>query len=286
SRTERGKKERSSVASMLTLSAPLWITGLCWLVIQQSDIVVLGFLRGPAEVGIYAPILKIAEASTLLLAAMAPYLLPESARLDARGDHAGLQRLYDSSTKWVLVFGTPLIAGLMLAPRELVHLLLGIDAPEVATVGRLLAAAFLLMTVFGASEALLQANCRPGKLVRRSLLVLVGTVMINVLLVWRFGIVGAALGNLLACGLFGAANAWLLHAELGVRPFSSAPGRLLAVALASSGPTALLLTLVEGQLLSIAIASAGVGAPTFIAAITPARWGKVRTVISAELNRA
>ena len=286
SRTGRGRTHQAGVTSMLTLSAPLWITGLCWLVMQQSDIVVLGFLRGPAEVGIYAPILKIAEASTLTLAAVAPYLLPESARLNARGEHAGLQALYDSSTKWVLAIGAPLIAVLVLVPREMVDLLLGIEAPEVATICRLLAAAFLVMALIGASEALLQANCRPGKLVRRSLLVLVGTVTINIFLVWRFGIVGAALGNLFACILFGAANASLLHAELRIRPFSATSGRVLGVAIASTGVVAILLTLIDGQIPSIATALVGVAVPTLIAAVTRNRWTNVKVILRPELERA
>lgn len=286
SRTGRGSTGRPGVASMLTLSTPLWVTGLCWLVIQQSDIVALGFMRGPSAVGVYAPILKIAEASTLLLAAVAPYLLPESARLDARGDHTRLQALYDSSSKWVLVFGAPLLAALVLAPRELVHVLMGIENPAVATVCRLLATAFALMALFGASEALLQANCRPGRLVRRSLFLLVGTVTINVLLVWRFGVVGAAVGNLLACGLFCAANAWLLHAELRVRPFSSELGRVLGVAIISTGITAILLTRIDGQLISIAIASMCVATPTLVAAIGPDRWTNAKVILSTEPERA
>ena len=281
-----GRRVRRDMAKTLLLSAPLWVTTLCWLAVQQSGVVALGLYRDPSAVGIYAPILKVAEACTLTLAAITPYLLPEASRLDARGDYARIQTLYDSATKWVFVAAVPLIAPLVLVPRETVHLMLGIRAPEVATVSRLLAASFLLFALFGASEALLQANCRARKLARRSSLILTATVVINIVLVRRFGIAGAAIGNLVAYSLFAAINARLLHTELLIGAFSATSGRVVGVALVSTVMMGLMLGFIDEDLTSVAVATVGVAVPTLVTALMPTRRSNLSGTLRSELQSA
>lgn len=259
----RGKKRWAGaerVVRVLKLSAPLWVTNACWLILQQSDVVALGLLRGSHQVGLYVPILKMAEISALPLVAMTPYLVTRAARF--RYDPKRLQGLVNSSTRWSFALASPLLAVLVLAPRELIDLVFGIDDKDVASVARLLGVAFVALALVGASEPILQGVGRVRLLAARSLWILVGAVAINLALVARFGTVGAAGGTAIAYVALACFNLAVIRTRYGVRLFEIEARKVVASAAGSALVAWVALRVVESAMLSVVVAGGLVGLAT------------------------
>lgn len=207
-------------------SAPMWITALCWLAIQQADVIILGWMRGPAEVASYVPLLRIADVAVLVFTALIPYVLPQAARLGSIRARAELQHLYETGSIIAFTLSVPVIAALFLNPRLLVGSIFGVGDPGVEIAGRVLAVAYLVNSVAGINGAVLEAVGALRPLVVRSVAALAVSIGADVLLISRFGLAGAALGTLVGFLTVNVLNSWLLLRLVEVVPFTR---RMVAV---------------------------------------------------------
>lgn len=262
----KGSGGAQGVGRLLKLSAPLWVTNLCWLALQQSDVVVLGLLKSSHDVGLYVPILKVAEMSALPLVAMTPYLLTNAAR--SRNDSERLQHLVATSAKWSFALASPLLGVLFLAPRELINLVFGIEGQEVATVARLLVVAFVALALFGVTEPILQGVGKVRLLAVRSFWLLAIAISMNLVMVAHFGAVGAAGATAFAYVALATYNLFLIRTRYEVRLLESELRKVVAIAAASAVVTCIALRITENELLSVVVAGALVGLPTLTAVLT------------------
>lgn len=107
------------LAHWFNLSVPLWFVSIFTLVINQADLLVLGALEAPAEVGVYAAGSKSAFLVSFALAAVGAVLAPQIVRHHAAGDMEALRAAVRSGTR--LIVGPSLaIGGLLLLWPDLV----------------------------------------------------------------------------------------------------------------------------------------------------------------------
>jgi O-antigen/teichoic acid export membrane protein len=238
-RIARGSAGR--VRPLLMLALPLWITSLSWLAILQCDVVILGLLRPARTLALYVPVLRLAELGAVAFSVMGVYVLPSAARLAALADRRGLADLYATTTKITFAAGSPIFVALVLFPGAVAEALFGFSGGNLEHLARILAIGYVVNAVVGLNGVMLEATGRPRTLALRSALVLVAVVGIDLVLIARMGVLGAAWGTSIGLILTNAVNSTLLFKQTGIRPLPKDVLLTVGVGLLAIGASALVI---------------------------------------------
>jgi O-antigen/teichoic acid export membrane protein len=116
----RGRQPRVALYDRrrwLRVSAPLLLVAGFQIALSQTDLLVVGTVRGVQDAGLYSAAAKTATLVGYLLVALNAVTAPLFAELEAKGDRAGLQRLATVSALWVFWPTFAIAGGLaLLAP--------------------------------------------------------------------------------------------------------------------------------------------------------------------------
>lgn len=197
-------------------------------------VILLSMLGTSEDAGIYTAIGRIVTAGTLLQLAIRLAVAPHISRLMAGGHDAQAHHLHRLSTRWIVLFSLPLFAALAAFPGTVLSVFgSGFDEGAVALVV-LCAASAANVCVGNAQTVILMAGRSSWNLAvaGSAFAVQVG---VGVLLVPRYGVVGAAVSWGLAIVVDNGASALLVRYRLGFRTidrgYAAAAGLgLLAVA--------------------------------------------------------
>jgi O-antigen/teichoic acid export membrane protein len=186
---------RAGARAVLREALPLWLSGLLATLYFRSDVVLVRYFAGDAEVGAYAAAYRIFEGTMLLPAAIMAVAFPRLARAgDAR---AGVTRLELRLVLSMLALGLVIGAALLLVDDQVVRRLLGATFERSAVSLRVLAWTIPVMFVSYATSHFVIARGRERAFVVVLGLLLVLNVTLNVALVPRLGGVGAAWSTLI-----------------------------------------------------------------------------------------
>jgi O-antigen/teichoic acid export membrane protein len=108
----RGKLSLKPLLGNLTLSLTIAFAATAWVVVTQTDKLILSKLLPLAEYGVYSIAVTAAAAITALSAPFVQALLPRLTKLVAEQDEAGAVRLYGRATQAVCVLIAPATAAL------------------------------------------------------------------------------------------------------------------------------------------------------------------------------
>jgi O-antigen/teichoic acid export membrane protein len=138
----------------LMLSAPLWLISLFTLMINQADLLVLGLVKSPHEVGVYAAGSKTAWLVSFVLTAVSAVLAPVFVRHHTAGDMPSLRATMRFGTR--LIFWPSLVlAAILFAWPDLILAAFGAEFDGAVTVVRILAVGQLVNALTGPAGYLL-----------------------------------------------------------------------------------------------------------------------------------
>ncbi len=174
-------------------TGPRALATLAQITIQRIDIVLVAIIRGPAEAAIYTAATRFLVAGQFANAAVNQSAQPRFAELFAVDDRRGANVIYRATTAWLIVLTWPL------------YLLAVIYGPEVLSIfghsyraGHLvmviLGLTMLLATACGQVDMVLITTGRSSWSLANGIAALVINVGLDLLLIPRFGITGAAIG--------------------------------------------------------------------------------------------
>ena len=204
---------------VVAFSATTFGIAVVHFVLAQADKITLGYYLNPKQVGIYAVSIAVAGFVPIALTSVNQIFSPMIAELHSTGNHQLLQRLYAWLTKWVLVFTLPLASAIII-----------FAGPVMTVFGSGFRSGAAVLVVCAIAQVV---NCAAGSV--GFLLLMSGNqlslmkiqsgsaglmVVLNVVLVPRMGILGAAIG--LSASIVGT-NLWCLvevRKRLGIFPFS------------------------------------------------------------------
>ena len=193
---------RGEAAKLLAYGAPISAHQLLNALIYRLDVIMLGFFIGRAPgvtlatVGVYGAVLETAGGLRKVNQAFNPIFTPIIAGMTATGDHRHAAATYARLAQWMLWILMPLIAVMLLAGSAI----LLIYGPAFQQ-----GAAWLAVVAFGCAtnsyvsfgETIIMVQ-RPGLNLVHSLITCLVAALANLLLIPRFGAMGAAYGLLIA----------------------------------------------------------------------------------------
>lgn len=159
--------------------------------ILWSDVLVMGMYRPAAEVGVYAVASRLATAINMPTDSLGASLAPSFSGLVGRGDTEGLRRLFHTSTRWIFLLASGMALVLVLGGLPILHVF-GKDFRAGYVVLCILAVGQMASAAFGANGTLITMTGHPKVNLANSLCLGMGNLGLNLLLVPRYGALGAA----------------------------------------------------------------------------------------------
>lgn len=189
---------------------PFALSPLFFLVYMQSDVVLIGWLLGSADAGIYNVAYGVMLAVYLLpWVVYQKYLMPKNQRWSVH-DQARFLATYRAGNRYMLVLGVAVMGVVMLLGDRFVVLVFGVEYARAGSVLTYLALCVPLRFLALSAGSVLVAKEHVGRRVRYEGLAAAVNLGLNLALLPLFGLPGAVASKLLAellllmCLLFGA----------------------------------------------------------------------------------
>jgi O-antigen/teichoic acid export membrane protein len=199
--------------SMVSWMASLASQGLIW-----AGTIILGIYLSSAEVGTFNVATRLVVMATFVMAPINVSFGPRIADLYQRGRTDTLRRTYGVATSWILRLSLPAFVLLILFPEQLLKLF-GAGFAAAASVTVILAVGKLIDAGTGPCAQMLTMSGRPLLNMIDNVGVLIANVVLNIVLIPRHGILGAAIAWAVALGVVNIARVVQVRITLGMLPF-------------------------------------------------------------------
>jgi O-antigen/teichoic acid export membrane protein len=213
-----GKTRPLMVRPLLAFSLPLMFSLLTGYLLFHIDVLMLGALASLREVGLYSVATRLALPLFLVLDSVARAFAPLAAHLYSHDQSRRLATVYAAATEWVLAINVP--AGVLIAVNaEPILALFGQEFVAAAPALRVLSAGIVVATACGTAASMLTMTRWQRLEMFDNLLLLSLNVVLNLMLVPRFGALGAAAATASSAGAVYALKVVQARWLLGVQPF-------------------------------------------------------------------
>ena len=213
---QRGRRIDVPFREVMTFTLGAVTADLVVILLFASDVVIVGHFGGSRDVALLQAVQPLANGNLMIFYAIIPLFIPQAARLFARRDRPPIARLYSRCTLWIAVFTFPVLALTASFAGPVTTALFGRRYESAAPVLALLSVGQYILALFGLTTLTLKAMARLRLLAWANISVGILNIVINVLLVPRFGPVGAAAGTMSALIVLTVLKGLVMHRELGV----------------------------------------------------------------------
>lgn len=242
-------KPTYDVRNLFAYTGVGWLSNLASNWLLWADTLLLGLYGTPAEVSVYQVSSRIALLAAVVIGPLATSFAPHAADLYRRGFLDRLERAYKAVTSWTVRLYLPAFVFLMLFSREV----LAIFGPAFVTgvpVVLILSAAQLVNTSTGPCGYVLTMSGHISAQLVLNVTALATNIGLNLILIPRYGMVGAAIAWGVCIAVFNIARVIYVWKLLGMTPFESSLSKAVAaaavaavcgmvVAVSTSGPVSL-----------------------------------------------
>ncbi len=236
-------------AELLRFGWPTALAGAFGLLVVWLDRLVVGYYLDDAAVGLYQAASQASLALAVVLAAFNAIFAPMIGELVRAGEREELGELYRASTRWGFLSALPLAALFLVTPGDSLEALFGAAYRQAAPALALLTAGQLVNLATGAVGFLLIMSGRERIWLGCAATALGANLALNLTLVPRFGVTGAAAATAISVGGIFLAGLVFVRRELALWPWDGRLAGALAVALAAGlvGAAAARLPLASAQ---------------------------------------
>ncbi|MCE7939622.1 hypothetical protein DCC79_16265 [bacterium] len=224
----RAKDVRYPVGEVLAFTVPLLSSELVYTSMASMDTLILGHFHGTEVVAAYRVVYPAARLNQVVLSSFGLLFTPAAARMFAREDRSGINELYWRNATWIAVMSFPVFAATFALARPVTELLYGARYADSWVFLALLSLGYYFNAALGQNGLTLKVF---GK-VRYVVAVNVATALFNVaaglLLIPRYGAIGAAVGTCATLVVFNVLKQAGLRLGTGIRLFDPRFGRAYA----------------------------------------------------------
>lgn len=198
--------DRATLRAVRTSSGDAFLAMLSGRVTTETGKVVVGLFLSVELAGVFANAGRLVNQAKDLLRAVTATLAPGVSAMDARGDQAGVRRLFLSATRWVLYLAIPVNLGLWCFGRPFLVRWLGLETGEATfPAAAVLALTLAIGVAQSAASRIMYGLGELRWFARLTMFDGAVNLLLTLMLVRPFGVEGVAwavaLPNLLVCGL-------------------------------------------------------------------------------------
>lgn len=245
-------------------TAPRGLAGVFAVIILWLDTLLIGALRSTHEAGIYAAATRYLMFGSFASLAILQVIGPKLSELLAGENHERASLVYGTATSWGMALAWPIYLTIAVFAPVLLSFL-GADFVQAQTVLVILGSTMLVATAAGPVDVVLLMGGKSSWNLINTIVAVALNIGLNLLLVPRLGIKGAAIAwsvSILTNNLAPLAQVWIL---LRLHPFGRGFFVVATGALLCFGALGLAMRQVLGSSLSTLIISGVVGAAAYSA---------------------
>ena len=207
---------------LLTFSVPLMFSSGMVFLILNTDTFLIGTFLDSASVGTYNAAFRLQDVGMLFLFPTTFLLGPVLTRFGTQNERVAARRIYQTTTKWAVFLTFPLFLLMFLFPELVIRYSFGTQYVEGARSLQILMIPIMTTVLFGANDTALVSLGHNKIVLYVNVLVATLNIVLNVLLIPRIGIEGAALASAAAFILRDNIYSVFLYHWERIHPFSTA----------------------------------------------------------------
>ena len=189
----RGRRSsRASSRAFWRFTAPRSASSIAQLVLQRADIILIGALKGPRDAAIYTAATRFLVFGQLLSNSIGQTIQPKLAQLMVNDERDGARQVYQVATVWLVLSSWPIYLLSAVFAEQLLRVF-GRGYGTGAVVIVVLSLVSLVATASGTVDVVLGMAGRASWTMINSFGALAVDLVLNLLLIPRIGILGAAL---------------------------------------------------------------------------------------------
>ncbi len=206
---------------LLRFSLPVLFVGFSYIILNQTDRIMLGYFMEAEDLGIYS-----ASALIPLQAGLVPYCLscifgPIFSDLYNRNEFLELEKLYKTLTRWAVSMNLLLLILIILFSRQI----LGLFGPEFVSGWPILVVLSCFELIYIAGGAALPGTVLPmsGKQdieLANAVVMVTMNIVLNFWLIQKYGVLGAAIATGISTALVNIAKVIEVYILLGIHPYN------------------------------------------------------------------
>jgi len=180
---------------IFAFTIPMMTSDLVALAMDSADALLLGYFHGPTEVAFYRVVLPAAKLNSIVMTSFSMLFTPTASRLFAKQDFAGINELYWRTAVWLAVLSFPVFVMTFSISQPLTVFLYGERYARSGLILALLSLGYYFNAALGFNGLTLKVMGKLAYVVKINIAATVVNVLINLLLIPRFGALGAAIGT-------------------------------------------------------------------------------------------
>lgn len=220
---------RIPAREVLSFTVPLLASDLVFVVMNTVDAVLLEQFHGTADVAAYRAVQPTAKLNQMVLASFALLFTPAAARLFARNDRQEINSLYWENAAWVAIVSFPIFALTFSLAGPVTVLLYGTRYEDSALIMAMLSFGYFFNAATGQNGLTLKVLGKLRYIVTVDILAAVLNLGLNLVLIPRYGALGAGVGTMTTLILFNLMKQFGLVLGTGINLFDRAYLRVYAV---------------------------------------------------------
>jgi O-antigen/teichoic acid export membrane protein len=222
--------DRESLQSLIRFGVPSMAMGIAIIGLYKTDVLLVGYFLSSTQTGYYRAALQVSEFIWVVAVAMEMMMIQTTTGLWSDGEHDKITELLGRMIKYVVLLTTLLVIGVFVLNDEFLRTYFGAGFIASEQPLKILLPGVLFFSVARVIWPVMQA----GGHLRGLLGIIYGSlatnILLNLLLIPRFGIVGASISTSFSYGLMAVLHVWIAR-ENDVRPLSRLPVvRLVVIA--------------------------------------------------------
>ena len=212
------KVNHSTGKELLLFSLPLLFVSILYLIMNWTDTIMLGYFKTADIVGLYNAALPLGQFISVALSSMLFVYMPIVSELHAKNQIYEMKRSYVVLTKWLSAVTFPLAMIFALFPYTVLNFLFGHKYILAGTALQILAFGFFINNLMGPNGATLTAMGKTKFLMKVTFAAACINVVLNALLIPKYGINGAAFATVTALILINIIRSIKLYSISKIHP--------------------------------------------------------------------
>ncbi|MBN1464392.1 flippase [candidate division KSB1 bacterium] len=242
---------------LFSYSWPLVFTTLFWNMSGRIDVFFLTIYESESNVGVYNAILPLAQFVPVVMQSFTSILMPIFSGIFANYEKNALYTMQRAGSKWIIAFTVPIFLLLIVFSDDILLLLLGQDTVIGATPLCIASVGYFINAAFGVFNIILNAAGKTKLTLLDTSVYVAANILLDVLLIPRYGLVGAAVAGALSMLIMNMLAVWQNYRLYHLKPVTGQIMRLVLIGAVAAGASFILKMAIpfHFDLLSIAVGS-------------------------------
>ncbi|ODR80566.1 hypothetical protein BG842_03840 [Haladaptatus sp. W1] len=218
---------------LFLFSFPLMLSSVITIVLSNMDTMLIGYYIGLETVGTYNVVYSLTFLLTVVLTAFRFIVVPELSEHHSNGDITKMRSTYKKITLWIMLVTFPPFFVLIASPELAISLTFGGKYASGSAALVVLSFGFFIHAILGPNAATLTSLGNTKTILFDNVVAVAINLVLNVLLIPRYGMLGAAVATTVSYICLNIAYAVQLYSKIALLPISTAYSRTYLTLLGS-----------------------------------------------------